>query len=61
MILISAIQETSVIYRDVLWENGKSLSIFVKPPVPSFPINPKKETWSKWEWQDVVASWNWEE
>lgn len=47
-------------YRDVLWENGKSVTIFVKPPVPSFPINPKKETWSKWEWQDVVASWNWE-
>jgi beta-galactosidase len=47
-------------YRDVLWGNGKSVSIFVRPSVPSFPVNPKKETWSKWEWQDVVASWNWE-
>jgi beta-galactosidase len=47
-------------YRDVLWDNGKSVSIFVKPPVPSFPLNPKKEKWSKWEWHDVVASWNWE-
>jgi beta-galactosidase len=47
-------------YRDVLWNDSASVSIFVKPPVPSFPVNPKKETWSKWEWQDVVASWNWE-
>ena len=46
-------------YRDALWSNGKNVSIFVRPPVPSFPLNPKKEKWSKWEWQDVVASWNW--
>jgi beta-galactosidase len=47
-------------YRDVLWGDGKQLSIFVRPPVPTFPLNPKKETWSKWGWQDVVARWNWE-
>lgn len=47
-------------YRDALWENGKQVSIFVKPPVPSFPLNPEKASWSKWEWQDVVAKWNWE-
>ena len=47
-------------YRDVLWKNEKQVSIFVKPPIPSFPLNPKKEIWSKWEWQDVVASWNWQ-
>jgi beta-galactosidase len=47
-------------YRDVLWKNEKHVFIFVKPPIPSFPVNPKKEVWSKWEWQDVVASWNWE-
>ncbi len=47
-------------YRDVLWGDGNEVFIFVKPPVPSFPLNPKKEVWSKWEWQDVVASWNWE-
>lgn len=47
-------------YRDVLWGDGNEVSIFVKPPVPSFPLNPKKEVWSKWEWQDVVANWNWE-
>jgi len=47
-------------YRDILWENGQQVSIFVRPPVPSFPVNPKKEKWSKWEWQDVVARWNWD-
>ncbi len=47
-------------YRDVLWGNDNQLSIFVTPPSPSFPLNPKKEEWSKWEWQDVVANWNWE-
>ena len=47
-------------YRDVIWGDGKQISVFVRPPVPSFPLNPKKEVWSKWEWQDVVARWNWE-
>jgi beta-galactosidase len=47
-------------YRDVLWGNGKQISVFVKPPVPSFPLNPDKAEWSKWEWRDVVPSWNWE-
>jgi beta-galactosidase len=47
-------------YRDVLWNDARSVSVFVKPPVPSFPLNPKKAQWSKWEWQDVVSSWNWE-
>ncbi|MEP6749509.1 MAG: glycoside hydrolase family 2 TIM barrel-domain containing protein [Bacteroidota bacterium] len=45
-------------YRDVLWMKDQ-LSIFVKPPQPSFPINPKKESWSIWNWDDVVANWNW--
>jgi beta-galactosidase len=26
---------------------------------PSFPINAKKEAWSMWNWEDVVADWNW--
>jgi beta-galactosidase len=47
-------------YRDVIWGDGKQISVFVRPPAPSFPLNPKKEVWSKWEWQDVVARWNWE-
>jgi beta-galactosidase len=45
-------------YRDALWKDNQ-LSVFVKPPKPSFELNPKKEVWSKWEWQDVVAGWNW--
>ena len=45
-------------YRDALWKKDQ-LSIFVKPLQPSFPVNPKKESWSKWNWDDVVANWNW--
>ncbi len=45
-------------YRDVLWKKDQ-LSLFVKPPVPSFPANPDKMYWSKWNWEDVVADWNW--
>jgi beta-galactosidase len=45
-------------YRDALWKKDQ-LSIFIKPLQPSFPINPKKESWSKWNWDDVVANWNW--
>jgi len=47
-------------YRDALWGDKPCISVFVKPPVPSFPLNPDKAEWSKWEWHDVVASWNWE-
>jgi beta-galactosidase len=46
-------------YRDILWKNGRQISLFVKPPVPSFPLNPEKAPWSKWEWQDVTDCWNW--
>src|SRR5437763_6372960 len=45
-------------YRDVLWKKDQ-LSLFVKPPQPSFPLNPNKEAWSIWNWYDVVANWNW--
>jgi len=45
-------------YRDVLWKPNQ-VSVFVKPPHPSFPTNPNKVDWSHWEWQDVVADWNW--
>jgi len=47
-------------YRDVLWNNGQEPHIFVKPPISSFKTNPEKMDWSKWNWHDVVASWNWE-
>ena len=45
-------------YRDALWKKNQ-LSVFVTPPSPSFPINPNKESWSIWEWHDVVDDWNW--
>lgn len=45
-------------YRDALWKKDQ-LSIFVKPPKPSFEPNPKRESWSKWHWDDVVANWDW--
>lgn len=44
-------------YRDALWKKDQ-LSIFVKPLHPSFPVNPKKSEWSKWNWDDVVSNWN---
>jgi beta-galactosidase len=46
-------------YRDALWKEGQ-VSLFVKPPRPSFEPNPKRQPWSKWHWDDVAADWNWE-
>jgi beta-galactosidase len=46
-------------YRDALWKPDQ-ISLFVKPPVPTFEFNPEKEYWSIWNWSDVVADWNWE-
>ena len=45
-------------YRDALWMPNQ-LSLFVKPPQPSFAINPNRESWSKWHWLDAVTDWNW--
>jgi beta-galactosidase len=45
-------------YRDALWKENQ-VSVFVKPPKPSFPLNPDKQSWSKWEGYDVIADWNW--
>ncbi|MDB5193640.1 MAG: hypothetical protein JWQ96_3203 [Segetibacter sp.] len=46
-------------YRDALWMKDQ-LSVFVKPPKPTFPEwNAKLEAWSRWNWQDVVADWSW--
>jgi beta-galactosidase len=49
-------------YRDVLWqyEEGSPVSIFVEPPTPTYEMIPGKEAWSKWNWHDLVADWNWE-
>ncbi|MCX6237611.1 MAG: DUF4982 domain-containing protein [Bacteroidia bacterium] len=45
-------------YRDALWMTNQ-LSLFVKPPKPSFEENPDRQSWSKWHWIDAVADWNW--
>jgi len=45
-------------YRDALWKKDQ-VSVFVKPPRPSFEPNPKRQSWSKWHWFDVVPDWNW--
>src|SRR5258708_39819348 len=45
-------------YRDALWREGQ-VSLFVKPPHPSFELNPKRKSWSKWHFHDLVADWNW--
>lgn len=45
-------------YRDALWQPNQ-LSLFVKPPQPTWPTNPDKVDWSRWEWHDVIDSWNW--
>jgi len=45
-------------YRDALWMPDQ-LSIFVKPPKPSFEENPNRMFWSKWHWLDAVSDWNW--
>ena len=45
-------------YRDALWKEDQ-LSVFVKPPVPSFEENPRRMFWSKWHWHDAVADWSW--
>lgn len=45
-------------YRDALWLKNQ-VSVFVRPPAPSFPVNPRRMDWSRWHWHDAVASWNW--
>lgn len=43
-------------YRDILFENGKHISMFVHPPNPTF----KGENESLWGWDDVKPSWTWD-
>jgi beta-galactosidase len=45
-------------YRDALWKKDQ-VSVFVKPPRPSFEPNPKRQSWSKWHWLDAVDDWSW--
>jgi beta-galactosidase len=45
-------------YRDALWKPNQ-LSLFLKPPKPSFDTATfKKEEWAHWEWRDAVPHWN---
>jgi beta-galactosidase len=47
-------------FRDALWHvGGDNISVFVEPPVPSFPVNTNRAFWSRWHWFDVVSNWNW--
>lgn len=46
-------------YRDVLWSDEPEISLFVHPPEPSFEPNPKRESWSRWHFDDVLADWTW--
>src|SRR5664280_701501 len=45
-------------YRDALWNENK-ISIWVTPPQPSFVLNHERQSWSKWNWNDVADDWNW--
>lgn len=56
---ICGIKRPQSYYRNVLWGTGQQLSLFVRPPEPSFKVNPNRREWSKWHWQDVVGRWNW--
>jgi len=47
-------------YRETLWSGKPITYISVTPPVPSFPLNPRKELWSVWDWPDEIDSWNFE-
>ncbi|KAI9447032.1 glycoside hydrolase family 2 sugar binding protein [Russula earlei] len=44
-------------YRDALWKPNQ-LSLFVKPPRPSFDTATHKEDWSHWDYDDLVNHWN---
>lgn len=46
-------------YRDAIWKSEPVVSVFVKPPVPTFEPPEEQEEWSNWEWEDVVAEWTW--
>ena len=46
-------------YRDALWKENQ-LSIWIKPPGPSFSENPERQPWSKWHWLDALDDWNWQ-
>lgn len=42
-------------YREILWETGKKVALFVKNPEPTFQV----PSHSKWDYPDVHPSWTW--
>lgn len=57
---ICGIRRPQSYFRETLWSSKPLVSINVVPPVSSFPLNPKKEDWSVWDWPDEVSIWNFE-
>lgn len=57
---VFGLQRPQSYYRQTLWNKNPIVKVFVEPPVPTFPLNPEKASWSIWDWPDVVESWNFE-
>ena len=57
---ICGIRRPQSYYRQTLWDDKPLTYIAVSPPTPSFPLNPKKEDWSIWDWPDEIPCWNFE-
>jgi len=57
---VCGIRRPQSYYRETFWNDAPMTYISVTPPVPSFPLNPKKEDWSIWDWPDEIKSWNFE-
>lgn len=45
-------------YRDALWKEGQ-VALFVRPAQPSFELNPRRKSWSRWHFSDLVEDWTW--
>ena len=57
---ICGIPRPQSFFRQTLWNQEPQVSVFVTPPLPSFPVNPDKAWWSLWDWPDAISSWNFE-
>ena len=58
---ICGIRRPQSYFRETLWSAEPIVSINVTPPTTSFPLNPKKEDWSVWDWPDEIASWTFDD
>lgn len=57
---VCGIRRPQSYYRETFWNDAPMTYISVTPPIPSFPLNPRKEDWSVWDWPDEINSWNFE-